>query len=524
MTKRTIATAPSLPPLAAWLLWPAVLAATTAGLLQFRASLNEAQVALAYLLIVQFGAARHGRRLGLSLAALAFIAFDVFFLPPYGTLVVTKSVDWVVLGAFLVTCVVTAHLFERIRAEAADARHRTEELDRLSTLGAETLNAPRATDALSAIASVIRVSLDLTWCAIWEVHDGTSVRELVVVTRSGTPAPTADVVQLAHRVAETGRAIGVRDDIGRTIILAADVRTLVEPDAPAFCTAALPLQVRDRTVGVLVIGGDTALALDGAHVRMLDVLSYYVALGVDRVGLAALAAHADALREASRAKDAVLASVSHDLRTPLTTIKALAHEMATSGDERAAIIEDEADRLNAFVADLLDLSRLSAGVPLAPEANEAEDLIGAALQRIGAPVGGGRVAVRIGGGEMLMLGRFDFGQTLRALVNLLENALKYSPSDSAVELEADRRGPWLEFRVSDRGPGVPADARERIFEAFYRPESAAPDVGGSGLGLSIARAIARGQDGDLVYEPREGGGSVFALRVPWVEASTLDDA
>jgi two-component system sensor histidine kinase KdpD len=222
-------------------------------------------------------------------------------------------------------------------------------------------------------------------------------------------------------------------------------------------------------------------------------------------------------------KDAVLASVSHDLRTPLTTIKALAHELAAAGDERASIIEDEADRLNKFVADLLDLSRLSAGVSLSPEPNEAEDLIGAAMQRIGSPVGSGRVNVRVGGNEMLLFGLFDFGQTLRALVNLLENALKYSPADSVVDLAVDRRGDWLEFTVSDRGPGVPDEACERIFEPFYRPESSAPDIGGAGLGLSIARAIARGEQGDITYEPRPGGGSVFVLRVPWVEATALGE-
>ncbi len=507
----------------AWIAWSLVLLSTTAVLLSFRASLNEAQVALSYLLIVQLGAAQHGRTLGLTLAGLAFVAFDVLFLPPYGTLMVTKSVDWMVLLAFLVTCVVTAQLFERSRAEAADARRRTDELDRLSMLGAETLNAPRAEDALSAIASVIRGSLDLTWCAIWDVGGGQGVRELVTVRREGAGDTSAEQASMVQRVATDGRALGMQSDIGRTLVTGAEGIMPFEPLHGSLRVAALPLQVRDRLVGVLLIARDPALDLHPAHARMLGVLSYYASLGVERVGLAARAEHADALREAARMKDAVVASVSHDLRTPLTTIKALAHEMAMAGDERASVIEDEADRLNKFVADLLDLSRLSAGVPLSPEPNEAEDLIGAALQRIGAPIGGGRVTVRLTGGEALLLGRFDFGQTLRALVNVLDNALKYAPDDSAVELAADRHGDWLEFRVSDRGPGVSEDARELIFEPFYRPASASPDAGGVGLGLSIARAIARGQGGELSYEPREGGGAVFVLCVPFVELSALGD-
>lgn len=514
------------PPRAAWLAWLSwflVLASTTAILLSFRASLNEAQVALSYLLVVQLGAARHGRALGLALAGLAFFAFDMLFLLPYGTLMVTKTVDWMVLGAFLVTCVVTAQLFERSRVEAAEARRRTEELDRLSMLGAETLNAPRAEDALSAIATVIRNSFELTWCAIWEVSGGQVSRELVMARREGIGETPIELATMVQRVAATGRAIGMQGDIGRTLVTDVAMLTRVGRSPEVLCVVALPLQVRDRLVGVLLVARDSGLDLTTAHARMLGVLSYYAALGVERVGLAVRAEHADALREAARMKDAVIASVSHDLRTPLTTIKALAHELAMTGDERARVIEDEADRLNKFVADLLDLSRLSAGVPLSPEPNEAEDLIGAALQRIGAPVGGGRVTVRLTGGESILLGRFDFGQTLRALVNLIDNALKYSPVERAVELEASRNGDWLEFRVSDGGRGIPEESRERIFEPFYRPESAAPDAGGAGLGLSIARAIARGQGGELMYESRPGGGSVFVLRVPFVEVTDLGE-
>ena len=359
--------APPAPPRAAWVAWvawPLVLAVTTAILLSFRSLLNEAQVALCYLLIVQLGAARHGRTLGLVLAGLAFIAFDVLFLQPYGTLVVTKPLDWIVLGAFLVTCVVTAQLFERSRAEAAEARHRTEELDRLSMLGAETLNAPRAEDALAAIAGVIRTSFDLVSCAIWEGEWGQAIGELVSARRDGAGEAPGELAAMVKRVAATGHAIGMRNDIGRTLVTNAAFLTRPGSSKESLRVAALPLVVRERLVGVLLVAREPDLALAAAHTRMLDVLSYYAALGVERVGLAARAEHADALREAARMKDAVIASVSHDLRTPLTTIKALAHELAASGDERASVIEEEADRLNKFVADLLDLSTVDRRRPI----------------------------------------------------------------------------------------------------------------------------------------------------------------
>jgi two-component system, OmpR family, sensor histidine kinase KdpD len=333
-----------------WILWLGVLAAVTALMYPWRDALNEAYVALAYLLVVQVASARHGRALGLTLAGLAFLCFDIFFLEPYGTLAVERRLDWLVLAAFLVTSVVAAQLFERTR----------------------------------------------------------------------------------------------------------------------------------------------------------------------------LAEHADALREAARLKDAVVASISHDLRTPLTSIKALAHDLAVTGDERAMMIEEEADRLSSFVADLLDLSRISNGVlPLEPEPNEAEDLIGAALQRVSGAAAGRDLRVSLGPGEPLLFGRFDFSQTLRALVNIIENAIKYSDATQPVDIGVKREGDWLTFSVADTGQGIPATERERIFEPFYRPKGVSPDVRGAGLGLSIARAVMEAQGGSIRYENRERGGSVFYLRVPAVNVEEL---
>ena len=334
----------------AWILWLVVLAAVTALMYPWRQALNEAYVALAFLLVVQVASARHGRALGLTLAALAFLCFDIFFLEPYGTLAVETRLDWLILAAFLVTGVVAAQLFERTR----------------------------------------------------------------------------------------------------------------------------------------------------------------------------LAEHADALREAAKLKDAVVASISHDLRTPLTSIKALAHDLAATGDERAMMIEEEADRLSSFVADLLDLSRINSGVlPLEPEPNEAEDLIGAALQRVSGASVGRDLRVSLGPGEPLLFGRFDFSQTLRALVNLIENAIKYSDATQPVDIGVKREGDWLIFSVADAGQGIPVIERARIFEPFYRPKGVSPDVGGAGLGLSIAQAVMEAQGGSIRYENREGGGSVFYLRVPAVNVEEL---
>jgi two-component system sensor histidine kinase KdpD len=242
------------------------------------------------------------------------------------------------------------------------------------------------------------------------------------------------------------------------------------------------------------------------------------ALSAERERLAETAKHAEALREADRLKDIVLASLSHDLRTPLTTIKALAQDSALRGDENAAMIEEQADRLSRFVGDLLDLSRLKgAAFPVSPEVNTAEDLIGAAGRQVAGLLDGRTLATSVDTSRPALVGRFDFVQALRILNNLIENALRHSPPGSPVDVGVRREGDNLLFAVADRGPGIAAEERERIFEPFYRSATSAPDVGHAGLGLSIARRLAEIQSGSLDYEPRPGGGSVFTLRLPAID-------
>jgi two-component system sensor histidine kinase KdpD len=332
-----------------WTVWFAFLALVTIGLIAIRDRINEAHVALAYLLVVQGASARRGRRIGVALALAAFLCFDLFFIPPFGTLTIQNPLNWLALLAFLATSLLSAELIYRAQAERAAA------------------------------------------------------------------------LEVAHQ-----------------------------------------------------------------------------------------------------AKDAVLASVSHDLRTPLTTIKGIAHEIAEGGDDRALVIEEEADRLTALVAQLLDLSRLangSAAVDVQP--NEAEDLLGAAAQRVSGRLNGHELVIRVSPDDGLLFGRFDFSQTLRALVNLIENAAKFSPEGAPIEVAAGRESTWLVFSVADRGSGVPASDRERIFEPFYRRAGSQPDVSGAGLGLSIARGIVQAQGGDVTLADRAGGGSVFSIRLPAIASSDL---
>jgi two-component system sensor histidine kinase KdpD len=233
--------------------------------------------------------------------------------------------------------------------------------------------------------------------------------------------------------------------------------------------------------------------------------------------------HAEALRESARFKDTVLASVSHDFRTPLTTVKALAEELAQSPESDAsgsiapiaAAIAEQADRLMRLVDNLLDLSRIRGGVlPVNAELNTAEDLVGAALRLAQGVLTGHPIEHNIDWEAPALTGYFDFTHALRALSNLLTNAAKYSPSGSPITIEVRREDRWLVIGVGDQGAGVPTGERERIFDAFYRPPDTAPDAGGAGLGLAIARQLAEVQDGTVRYHPRPGGGSTFVLQLP----------
>jgi two-component system sensor histidine kinase KdpD len=233
----------------------------------------------------------------------------------------------------------------------------------------------------------------------------------------------------------------------------------------------------------------------------------------------------EALRATDALKDALLASVSHDLRTPLTSIKALANQLGALGDERSQIIEEQADRLGRDVSDLLDLSRLSAGaMPVRLEVNAVDDLLSAAIVETEARLAGRPLEVRLPPDGVLLAGRFDLSLSVRILTNLIENAHKYSPAGQPISVEALRQGTRLRVAVRDRGPGVAAEEEERIFETFYRPLSAPADKGSAGLGLALARRMAELQHGALTYAPRPGGGSDFILSLPAVDVPGLGAA
>jgi two-component system sensor histidine kinase KdpD len=555
------------PRLGQWVLWLGAVLAATLAMYLVRSSLDKVHVTLAFLLLVLGASAAGGRVLGLTVAGLGFLCFDFFFLPPYNTLTITNPLDWLVLVAFLVTSAVATQLLYRANATAEAATARAIEVDRLAALGAETLNAADAYEALRAIAGVIRTSVDADECDLYVCTSETrtdlaarAVRDPPADVRraeghderspSTKPGGLIDwivergssAVELADgtvRLAPSGeRSASPRDPIGRDDPLAAALQVVTrhrdgstdgrslegrEANGPPVRALAIPLRAQDRIVGVLRIAATDALRLSPEQARLLTALAYYAALGAERARLTATAERVEAERRVERLRSGLLTAISHDLRTPLTTIKGVAEELRGGTEqERGAVIESEADWLDSLVGDLLDLSRIYSGaVRPSLAVNTVDDLLGAALRRASGVLKAHEVDVDQPENELLT-GVFDFTQTLRIVVNLLDNAAKYSPHGSRIGVRARRVGDRLTIDVMDSGPGVPDAERARIFESFYRPPGVPPDVRGHGLGLAIARGLAEAQGGAVRFAPRVGGGSVFTLELPAAPAPAAE--
>ncbi|MBK5187475.1 MAG: DUF4118 domain-containing protein [Gemmatimonadaceae bacterium] len=527
-----------------WIIALVALLALTAAMLLVRADLEKAHVALLFLLVVLIGSAVDGSALGLTLASSAFLLFDWFFVPPYNTLGVSNPLDWLVLASFLVTSIVAAQLLAHAQRRTKEALARTIEVERFSTLGAETLNAAEPIEALSAIAEVIRATLSVDSCDIYAHRGKDANLELLAHASApkgeGLPSTVARAGGLLAWVGGRSEMAVERQDgtvrVGPVVEDASagargDTQTgwfLSWGDIADARAIVIPLTVRGRSVGVLRLATDPHVHLAPGQREFLNALSYYAALGVERVQLTADASHTAALRDRDRVKNALLAAVSHDLRTPLTTVKALAHTIvergAGPGDVNAISIEEEADRLTSLITDLLDYSRLTGGaLLLAPQIESADDLIGAALARVRGIVGARQVRVTEDEAAIMLLGRFDFVHSVRVLVNLIENAVKYSAPDAPIEIGVHRQGEHLVISVSDRGGGISEDDQEKVFEPFYRASGTPPTAHGAGLGLAIARGLAAAQGGDVTYEPRAGGGSVFSLWLPAADQPPLPE-
>jgi two-component system sensor histidine kinase KdpD len=294
----------------------------------------------------------------------------------------------------------------------------------------------------------------------------------------------------------------------------------------------LPLQTGSGPVGVIGIDrNQPGPLLTPDERRLLDALADQTALAIERISLARGLAEARVLAETERLRGALLTSISHDLRTPLASIIGTASSLRSYADkygpserdELLATLQNEAQRLNRFVSNLLDMTRLEAGaVELKLDLVDVAEIVGAALQRAGNVLADHRVEVKIAANlPMLRLDSILFEQVL---FNLLDNAAKYAPTGSRIDLRARREGDVVVLEVADEGPGIPDGDLERIFDKFYRVQAQDRQRAGTGLGLAICRGFVEAQGGRIeAQNRRDRAGAILAIRLPVPEARELAD-
>ena len=407
---------------------------------------------------------------------------------------------------FLIVAVIVSNLTARTRTQVFTARSRAKTTAELYAFSRKVAGIGALDDLLWATAYQISSMLNVRTVLLMPLkeHEGLEVA-------SGYPPEDrlddADMAA-ARWTWEHNRAAGRGAD------------TL-----PGGKRLFLPLRTGSGPVGVIGIDRDApGPLLTPDERRLLDALCDQAAVAIERISLAKGLDEARVLAETERLRAALLTSISHDLRTPLASIIGAASSLrsfpekygAAEREELLSTLQDEAERLNRFVSNLLDMTRLESGaVELKLELIDVAEIVGSALQRAGNVLAGHRVEVNIE--PALPMLRLDAVLFEQVLFNLLDNAAKYSPAASNSEVRATRDGELVEIEVVDEGPGIPPADFERIFDKFYRVQAGDRRRAGTGLGLAICRGFVEALGGWIVARNRrDRSGAVLTIRMPVV--------
>lgn len=427
--------------------------------------------ALLFLLIVVASAALGHLWPAFLAAGLSFVCLDYFFTSPLHTFVVSKAEDLIALAVFLVVAATVSAAISAALAQRARAESREHQMRALYNVTARLLSGDQLDDVLRDLASSLRMLYGLTGCRV------------VVLDREG------------H---ERERAIS----------------GTVESDS-----TSVPLVAEGRSVGRIEMAG-LPTGLGGAEGEVLDTFAGQLALALERTRLGEEAAEARLEAESSRIRAALFASVTHDLRTPLASIKASSSSLLEEGvpfsdEQRRELLRtilEESERLNRLVANLLDLSRFRAGALVASrDLVPLEDVVSSVVERLRPQLKGHAVRVLVR--EDIPPVPIDVVQVDQVLTNLIENAQRFSPSGSEIVISAVRWENMVEVKISDQGLGIAREERARVFEEFYRKD-VGDRRGGTGLGLAIANAIVAAHGGSMWIEETRGGGATVGFRLP----------
>jgi two-component system sensor histidine kinase KdpD len=492
------------------------VAAVTGFLLLIPDPSRIGHFSMLYLLVVIGAALRFGSGPAVLASILGFLAYDWWLISPRYHLTVREPEQWLALGMFLLTAIVTGQLTVRLQARAQEARERAREAAALAKASWAVASQASCDAALAEVLRQLEEVLDPELAAIF-IQGEASLPEAVAWCgdrREDLAAPAADTVR---------RAIALVFEHGRPITWEGAVSSAEKPLVAAEppVVAYLPLRMEERVLGVLYVRLRQDHRLTAEEQRLLESLANHAAVVLERDRTTRAEAHAQALEEADRLKSTMLSMVSHNFRSPLASIKAsvgglLRNQESWDARTRSELlqgIDQETDRLNRMVANILTVSRLEAGDGLTQfEPTSIQELIGAVFDSFRADE---RRRLQVTLEPELPEVCLDPVQIAEALSNLVDNALRYSPSDRPVELRASRQGETIVLEVLDRGPGLPEDDVERIFDRWYRgpvaPESARRGIG---LGLPVCRDLVRAHGGQLTAANREGGGAAFCITLP----------
>ena len=506
-------------------------------------------ISLLYLLVILTLASTRGLYAAILASIVAILSFDYFLVPPYYTLTIAKFDEWLALFVFLVTAIITSQLASALRRRAEQARLREHETRILYELVRATTSEESLQQQLSIIA---RAVVDVF--SSWGVRDceillPDTMGKLVVQGSAKKPVDqirlTSDEESTALWVMAQAQTVELHD-----VAIASQSSSEYAPRAVVRSTAQknvvrryirmIPLEMGKKVHGVLCLfmeDNPRLLGLEknlGAERERSNSQSAFfwtfvdqATSMIDRARLRQEGLQIEVLQKTDTLRAALLSSISHDLRTPLASIKAsasslLQDDVQWSDEERrsfALAIEREADRLNRLVANLLDMSRIEGGA-LSPEKEwyPIDELIHDVLGHM-QPLLLDRV-VQTSIPDDLPPVQLDYLEIEQVLTNLIENAVRYTPSDSPIDVGVQTEGDHMVISVADRGPGIPPADLERVFDKFYRVlgrTSGRPT--GSGLGLAVSKGLVEAHGGRIWAENRERGGSVFRFTLPLIKKS-----
>jgi two-component system sensor histidine kinase KdpD len=454
---------------------------------------NETTVALTFILAILAVSTVWGMAVSVVMSVGAMLAFNYYFLPPTGKLTIADPRNWVALFTFLVVSVISSHLATRARQKAADASARQREIEKLYSFSRGLLESRNVMELLNRIPVQIVDAFEVGAAAVF-------LADKQKVYRSGPVVPQLDT--------ETLKAIMAREE---PVIDASN------------STCFLPIRLGVRPVGSLGISGQILSR------QTLEAIGTLVAIAMEHARAMEQVGQTEAAREAEKLRTALLDAVTHELRTPLTSIKAsvtnlLSNPGLATGQrhELLTIINEESDRLNRLVGEAAEMAQLDAGeVELKAEPHPIDHVVTAALEHCRSSLGNRTVHVQIA--EGLPRVRVDVERAREVLVQLIENANRYSPPDQPITITAEASGDFVITSVADRGSGIDDQEQPLIFEKFYRGRDQRYSVEGTGMGLPIAKAIVEAHGGTISLTSQRGRGSVFSFTLP-VERSRAAQA